>query len=157
MIEPVARYWHNTRQTIPPIEGPEHFKEQVEKAFDILKEKTPEIYRAATNYINKIEYGDLSDNHIASILLPSATVRFDKDFYEEYLKDNDIKALYVIAATIAHETTHAQVYFSGLSNGLGSEYEEVVSIVTSHRVASLLDDELKKIYEEEIVERLNNL
>lgn len=161
--EPVARYWSNTNFSIPPIEGPDDFKKLITDAYELLRQKAPDAYKAATVYISGIEYADnLSNDVFARIIFlpnsPTAILLFSKAHYEYVSNLDRNSAVRLTASIIVHETVHAQLYYSGLAQIIDENDNEVISYLIEHRIASLLGDQnLRKSIKNLIVKEVNNL
>lgn len=95
------------------ITGPSDFKESVEQALALLKEKSPEDYKLVTNFATEIQDKDLPANSMAKTLIYSIVIDWDKhQTYTSRVTQKD--KITILAGTIVHESYHIYLSQKGL-------------------------------------------
>lgn len=110
------------RKTTPlEITGPDNFKRDISATLSLLKEKCPDIYQSIEDCIATISFeAEPSDpkGYIAYISSDEDTCYVNGPYYNEAIATTPSFAREIrLAATLTHETIHAQSWIGGFHEG----------------------------------------
>lgn len=137
----VYDFWENT-STTPPFYGPSEVEQVVEEALEVLRNKSPEDYRAVCAYITSVvvlpDLGKDSDSRrdITARVWATGQLDLSLNVFEEHAAFYNRKEMAdFYAIVVAHEAAHAQMISSGLHETLSEADQEVVACLCELRAS----------------------